>query len=99
MSAVVTPDAAAFELEVPLTEWALKILVSIPASLKHVFNHLAIVLLVTRSCFPIHDKKIKVFSWSVDKARNSKVLASYTCSVVTGQMFSSSRYLSNLPEV
>ena len=87
------PDTAAFELEAPLTEWALKIPVSIPASLKHVFSHLAIVLPVTGSCFPIHDKKSKDFSWSVDKARNSKVLASYAWSVITGQMLSSSGYL------
>ena len=92
MSAVVIPDTAAFELEQPLTDRALKIPLSIPASLKHVFSHLAIVLPFTGSCFPVHDKKSKVFSWSVDKAWNSKVLASYACGVITGQMFPSFGY-------
>ena len=59
---VVIPATAAFELEAPLIEWALKIPVSTPASVKQVFNHLDIVLPVTGSCFPIHDKKSKVFS-------------------------------------
>ena len=98
---VVIPVAIALELEAPLTEWALRMLVSIPASLRYVFNHLAVVLLVTGSCFPIHDKKTKVFLLSVDKVRNSKVLSSYTCSIATGQIVSSSGYLGykNLPKV
>lgn len=57
MSTIVTPEAAAVELEAPLTEWALKIPVSISDSLKQVFNHLAIELLVTGRYFPIQDKK------------------------------------------
>ena len=79
ISAVVIPDTAAFELEAPLTKWALKIPVLMQASLKHVFNHLAIVLPVTGSSLPIYAKKSKVFSWSFDKAWNSKILASYSC--------------------
>ena len=41
------PDQAAVELAAPLTEWALKVPVSIPASCKHVLSYLAIVLLET----------------------------------------------------
>ena len=61
MSAVVIPAATAFELEALLTEWALKIPVSMLGSLRHVLSHLAIVLLVTGLCSPIHDGKSRSY--------------------------------------
>ena len=50
ISIIVTPDQAADEQAAPLTECALKVSVSTPASWRHVHNHLAI-------CFPIHERK------------------------------------------
>jgi len=58
----------------------------IPASVKQVLSHLAIVLLETGSCFPIHDKNNNYLLFAL----NSFVLASYACSVVTGQIIWSS---------
>ena len=70
MSAVVTPAEAAVELDVPLTEWALKISMYISALVKYALSHLAMVLPVTGSCFRIQDKNNKNSLFSVDQALN-----------------------------
>ena len=56
MSETVTPDQAALELAAPRIECALNTPVSIPASCRQVLSHLAIVLLVTASRFPIQER-------------------------------------------
>lgn len=53
---VVTPDQAVVEQAAPMIECTLNASVSTPASWRQVHSRLAMVLLETGSCFPIHDK-------------------------------------------
>ena len=53
MSAVVTPALAAVDTEALRAEWALNIVVSMPAFPMMVFSHVAIVEKVTALCFVI----------------------------------------------
>ena len=57
MSLVVTPAPAADEHDAPLTEFTLKMEMTIPASSMKHLSHLAIEQLDTGLCYPIHDKK------------------------------------------
>ena len=86
ISDIVPPDHTALELAAPLTEWALRTLVSIPTSCKHVLSHLAIVLLKTKSGFLIHDRYKALLGFTESKAQNFRVLHWYSCSVTTGHM-------------
>ena len=86
ISVVVTPDQAAVEQAAPLTECALNVSVSTPASWRHVLSHLAMVLLETGSCFPIHDKNRVDLDSPVLKGA---VHFSYTCKALTGHNDSS----------
>lgn len=82
MSFVVTPASAAAETEALLTEWALKISVSMPDLVNVVFNHLAMVDEVTGWYGCIVAMRSWVCFSSLD--RLGAVLPSYALSVATG---------------
>ena len=76
MSLVVTPAPAAIEHDAPLTECALKMEMSTPASsIKHL-SHLAIVQLDTGLCSPIQDRKSLDLDSADSLAQNLSVLPS-----------------------
>ena len=76
----VTTALAVAEVEAPQVEWAPNIDVSIPASSRIVFSHLALELEVTALCGLIKDTKSLVSS-----PLKPLVLSKYACSVATGQ--------------
>ena len=92
MSEMVMSDQAALELAAPRTVCALKNPVSIPASCRQVLSHLAIVLPVTGSCFPIQERNGDVlpvsavgFKIAVSSAHMSKLclLGTHLCPLET----------------
>ena len=76
MSFVVTPAPAALEHDAPLTECALKMEMSIPASSMKHLSHLAMVQLDTGPCCPIHDRESLDLESSGKLALNTSVLSS-----------------------
>ena len=76
VSLVVTPAPAAVEHDAPLTECALKMEMSIPASSMKHLSHLAIVQLDTGLCCPIQDRKSLDLDSADSLARNVSVLPS-----------------------
>ena len=78
ISPLVIPTFEAVEDEAPHTKWEEKICVSIPASSRSHFNHLAMVLDVTALC----GLMVAVKSF-VTSLRIGAVCASYACSVST----------------
>ncbi len=75
------PILEAVDAEAPLTECALKVDTSIPATSSSFFNHLAIVLEVTALC-----GLMVAINNFVSAALNGSVRATYALRVVTGQI-------------
>ena len=78
ISKVVTPAFAAADAAAPLTEWALKIAVLMPALLSKDFSHLANVEELIGLCGFTTARKSSILSTSSCALKDS-VLCSYTC--------------------